>query len=133
MDGGSRAMPRTRSPTVKLNNYSRWRSTPSSPLSDDVLTAELQFARGRVRDALGHYSAAADDLRDAEQLAGAIGAADIEATALTRTRLGRVPRTRHLLGRGARRARRCVSRCWRRACRSSSGASETLGATSTDP
>ena len=55
----------------------------SSTLNDDVLTAELQLARGRARDALGHYSAAADDLQDAEQLAGAIGAADIEATALT--------------------------------------------------
>jgi DNA-binding SARP family transcriptional activator len=52
-------------------------------LNDDRVTAMVRLARGRARLALGHYHSASEDLLEAEQLAHALGAGDIEATALT--------------------------------------------------
>jgi DNA-binding SARP family transcriptional activator len=52
-------------------------------LDDEHIVAEVRLLRGRARLSLGHYGAAADDLVEAEHLAHALGANDIEAIALT--------------------------------------------------
>jgi tetratricopeptide (TPR) repeat protein len=52
-------------------------------LDDEHIVAEVRLSLGRARLSLGRYAAAAEDLVEAERLAGAIGARDIEATALT--------------------------------------------------
>jgi DNA-binding SARP family transcriptional activator len=55
----------------------------ATSLEDERTTATILLARGRSRLALGQYTAASDDLLQAEQLGHFVGADELETTALT--------------------------------------------------